>query len=98
MRTLALELAPYSIRVNSLHPTNVNTDMIQNEAIYHLFVPGSENPTREEFASVSRSMQALPIPWVEPVDISNALLFLASDEGRYITGVTFPVDAGMTQK
>ena len=98
MRTLALELAPYSIRVNSLHPTNVNTDMIQNEAMYHLFVPGSENPTREEFASVSQSMQALPISWVEPVDISNALLFLASDEGRYITGVTFPVDAGMTQK
>ena len=98
MRTLALELAPHSIRVNSLHPTNVNTDMIQNEAMYHLFVPGSENPTREEFASVSQSMQALPIPWVEPVDISNAVLFLASDEGRYITGVTFPVDAGMTQK
>jgi SDR family mycofactocin-dependent oxidoreductase len=98
MRTLALELAPHSIRVNSLHPTNVNTDMIQNEAIYKLFVPGSENPTKEEFAAVSQSMQALPIPWVEPVDISNALLFLASDEGRYITGVTFPVDAGITQK
>jgi SDR family mycofactocin-dependent oxidoreductase len=98
MRTLALELAPHSIRVNSLHPTNVNTDMIQNEAMYKLFVPGSENPTREEFAAVSQSMQALPIPWVEPVDISNALLFLASDEGRYITGVTFPVDAGITQK
>ena len=98
MRTLALELAPHSIRVNSLHPTNVNTDMIQNEAMYKLFVPGSENPTKEEFAAVSQSMQALPIPWVEPVDISNALLFLASDEGRYITGVTFPVDAGITQK
>jgi len=98
MRTLALELAPNSIRVNSLHPTNVNTDMIQNKAMYKLFVPGSENPTKEEFAAVSQSMQALPIPWVEPVDISNALLFLASDEGRYITGVTFPVDAGITQK
>jgi (+)-trans-carveol dehydrogenase len=98
MRTLALELAPNNIRVNSIHPTNVNTDMIQNEAMYKLFVPGSENPTKEEFAAVSQSMQALPIPWVEPVDISNALLFLASDEGRYITGVTFPVDAGITQK
>jgi (+)-trans-carveol dehydrogenase len=98
MRTLALELAPNSIRVNSIHPTNVNTDMIQNEAMYKLFVPGSQNPTREEFAAVSQSMQALPIPWVEPVDISNALLFLASDEGRYITGVTFPVDAGITAK
>jgi (+)-trans-carveol dehydrogenase len=98
MRTLALELAPHSIRVNSIHPTNVNTDMIQNEAMYRLFVPGSENPTPEEFAEVSQSMQALPIPWVESIDISNALLFLASDEGRYITGITFPVDAGITQK
>ena len=98
MRTLALELAPHSIRVNSLHPTQVNTPMIQNEAMYELFVPGSEHPTREEFAAVSQSMQALPIPWVEPIDISNALLFLASDEARYITGVTFPVDAGITQK
>jgi (+)-trans-carveol dehydrogenase len=98
MRTLALELAPNSIRVNSIHPTNVNTAMIQNDAMYRLFVPGSDHPTKEEFAAVSQSMQALPIPWVEPVDISNALLFLASDEGRYITGVTFPVDAGITQK
>ena len=72
--------------------------MIQNGAMYKLFVPGSENPTQEEFAALSQSLQALPIPWVEPVDISNALLFLASDEGRYITGVTLPVDAGMTQK
>jgi SDR family mycofactocin-dependent oxidoreductase len=98
MRTLALELAPHSIRVNSIHPTNVNTDMIQNEAMYRLFMPDSANPTRDEFATVSQSMQALPIPWVEAVDISNALVFLASDEARYVTGVTFPVDAGFTQK
>jgi (+)-trans-carveol dehydrogenase len=94
MRTLALELAPEMIRVNSVHPTSVNTDMVNNEATYKLFVPGVENPTTEQFAEVSTQMQALPIPWVEPVDISNALLFLASDEGRYITGVALPVDAG----
>jgi (+)-trans-carveol dehydrogenase len=98
MRTLALELAPHSIRVNSLHPTTVDTDMIQNDALYRLFLPAAEHPTREEFAAVSQGMQALPIPWVDPVDISNALLFLASDEARYITGVTLPVDAGTTQK
>ena len=98
MRTLALELAPHSIRVNSIHPTTVDTDMIQNDMMYRLFVPGSEHPTREEFAAVSQSRQPLRIPWVEPVDISNALLFLASDEARYITGVTFPVDAGSTQR
>jgi (+)-trans-carveol dehydrogenase/(-)-trans-carveol dehydrogenase len=94
MRTLALELAPYSIRVNSIHPTQVDTPMIQNEATYRLFRPDLDHPTRDDFAPASQSVNALPIPWVEPVDISNAVLFLASDEGRYVTGVTLPVDAG----
>jgi SDR family mycofactocin-dependent oxidoreductase len=94
MRTLALELAPYMIRVNSIHPTQVDTPMIQNEATYKLFRPDLEHPNRDDFAPASQSVNALPIPWVEPVDISNAVLFLASDEGRYITGVTLPVDAG----
>jgi SDR family mycofactocin-dependent oxidoreductase len=98
MRTLALELAPYSIRVNSIHPTQVDTPMIQNEATYKLFRPDLEHPTREDFAPASQSVNALPIPWVEPVDISNAVLFLASDEGRYVTGVTLPVDAGTVIK
>ena len=98
MRTLALELAPYSIRVNSLHPTQVDTPMIQNEATWRLFRPDLEHPTKEDFAPASQTVNALPIPWVEPVDISNALLFLASDEGRYITGVTLPVDAGTVIK
>jgi SDR family mycofactocin-dependent oxidoreductase len=98
MRTLALELAPYMIRVNSIHPTQVDTDMIQNEATYRLFRPDLEHPTREDFATASQSVNALPIPWVEPVDISNAVLFLASDEGRYLTGVTLPVDAGTVIK
>ncbi|MBD0735825.1 mycofactocin-coupled SDR family oxidoreductase [Streptomyces sp. CBMA29] len=94
MRTLALELAPDGIRVNSIHPTQVDTAMIQNEMTYKLFRPDLEHPTAEDFAEVSRSVIALPIPWVEPVDISNALLWLASDEGRYVTGVTLPVDGG----
>jgi (+)-trans-carveol dehydrogenase len=98
MRTLALELAPEMIRVNSVHPTQVDTEMIQNEATYKLFLPGSEHPTRAEFAPASQSMNALPIPWVESVDISNAVLFLASDEARYITGVPLPVDAGAVIK
>ncbi|HEX3513724.1 MAG TPA: mycofactocin-coupled SDR family oxidoreductase [Trebonia sp.] len=98
MRSLALELGPHSIRVNSLHPTNVDTDMIQNEAMYRLWFPESEHPTREEFGVLSQTMQALPIPWVDSVDVSNALLFLASDEARYITGSTLTVDAGLTIK
>lgn len=98
MRTLALELAPDSIRVNSIHPTQVDTDMIMNEATFRLFIPDAEHPTREDFAPASQAMNALPIPWVESVDISNALLFLASDEARYITGVALPVDAGAVTK
>jgi (+)-trans-carveol dehydrogenase len=98
MRTLALELAPHMIRVNSIHPTQVDTDMIQNETIWRLFAPDDPHPSRESFAPVSQEMNALPIPWVESRDISNALLFLASDEARYITGVTLPVDAGAVIK
>ena len=98
MRTLALELAPHMIRVNSLHPTQVNTDMVMNEPTFRLFMPGTEHPTVEDFRPVSQALNALPVPWVEPVDISNALLFLASDEARYITGVTLPVDAGAVIK
>ena len=93
MRTLAMELAPERIRVNSIHPTQVDTDMIQNQSIYSLFT-GKKDATKDDFAAASRQVIALPIPWVESVDISNALLFLASDEARYITGVPLPVDAG----
>src|SRR5258708_12644706 len=98
MRTLALELAPHSIRVNSVHPTGVDTLMIQNEATRRLFLPAVDNPTREHAAEVFTTTNALPVPWVEPRDISNAALFLASDEARYVTGVTLPVDAGYTIK
>jgi (+)-trans-carveol dehydrogenase len=98
MRTLTLELAPFSIRVNSLHPTTVNTPMIQNPATYALFRPDLEHPTADDAAESFLTLNALPVKWVEPVDISNALLFLASDEARYITGVTLPIDAGTLTK
>lgn len=93
MRTLALELAPHRIRVNSLHPTQVDTPMIQNQETWTLFT-GKPDGTRDEFGVVSGSAIPLPIPWVESIDVSNALLFLASDEARYITGVPLPVDGG----
>jgi len=98
MRTLALELAPDMIRVNSIHPTTVDTPMVQNEGTYRLFRPDLENPTKQDFADSATVMNALPIPWVEAVDISNAVLWLASDEARYVTGVMLPVDAGAAIK
>jgi SDR family mycofactocin-dependent oxidoreductase len=98
MRTLALELAPHSIRVNSLHPTNVDTPMIMNQATFALFRPDLEHPDRDDMAEAALTSNALPVAWVDSVDISNALLFLASDEARYVTGVTLSVDAGSALK
>jgi SDR family mycofactocin-dependent oxidoreductase len=94
MRTLANELGPYSIRVNTIHPTNVDTIMIQNPGTWAMFSPGDPEPSQEKAMPGFLSLNTLPVPWIEPVDISNAVLFLASDEARYVTGVTFPVDAG----
>jgi SDR family mycofactocin-dependent oxidoreductase len=94
MRALALELAPHSIRVNTVHPAAVDTPMIDNAAVRQLFLPDARNPSREEAAQLMKVLNALPIPWVESVDISNAVLWLASDEARYVTGITLPVDAG----
>ena len=99
MRTLANELAPDMVRVNTVHPGSVDDDMVNNPATYHVFMPDREGEiTREEVEPVFQTLNALPIPWVEPMDISNAVLFLASEEGRYITGVTLPVDAGASIK
>jgi (+)-trans-carveol dehydrogenase len=98
MRTLATELGSESIRVNSVHPTNVDTAMIHTDRLYRRFRPDLENPTREDMAEAAVHLHMLPIPWVDPVDISNTVLFLASDEARYITGVALPVDAGLSAK
>ncbi|CAM2764065.1 3-ketoacyl-ACP reductase [Mycobacterium intermedium] len=99
MRALAHELAPHNVRVNCVHPTNVDTPMIQNEAVSGAFRPDLDRPpTRDEFAEAARRMNMLGVPWVNPVDVANAALFLASDEARYITAVTLPVDAGATQR
>jgi (+)-trans-carveol dehydrogenase len=98
MRSVASEFAQHRVRVNSVHPTLVNTIMIQNEQVWGLFEPDNPHPTRESATPVFQTINALPVPWVEPVDISNAVLFLASDEARYITGVTLPVDAGALLK
>jgi SDR family mycofactocin-dependent oxidoreductase len=94
MRTLAAELAPHSIRVNSVNPTNVNTPMIDNDAYNHLFSGGKEGATQEDSLYALQGMNGLPVPFVEPVDISNAVIYLVSEAGRYVTGTTHVVDAG----
>ncbi|UNB56005.1 MULTISPECIES: mycofactocin-coupled SDR family oxidoreductase [unclassified Mycolicibacterium] len=98
MRTFAVELGAQNIRVNSVHPTNVNTPLFMNEPTMKLFRPDLENPGPEDMKVIGQLMHTLPIGWVEPEDIANAVLFLASDEARFITGVTLPVDGGSCLK
>ncbi|ALI24672.1 hypothetical protein XA26_08120 [Mycolicibacterium fortuitum] len=99
MRSLAHDLAPHGVRVNCVHPTNVDTPLIQNDLVRSGFRPDLDRPpTRDEFAAAATRMNLLAVPWVQPVDVANASLFLASDEARYITAVSLPVDAGSTQR
>ena len=92
--TLAVKLAPKSIRVNAVHPTNCNTDMLQSPPMYKSFRPDLENPTRADAEPVFGVQQAMKVNFIEPEDISNAILWLVSDEARYVTGMQLRVDAG----
>ena len=85
MRALACELAPHSIRVNTVHPTGVATPMIQNNWFRQLI---------QENAALTSARNLLDVPLIEPADVANAMVWLASDDARYVTGVTLPVDAG----
>ncbi len=99
MRGFAVELGHHNIRANTVHPpTHVSTQMLHNEGTFKMFRPDLENPGAEDMAPICQMFHTLPIPWVDAIDISNAVLFLASDEARYITGVTLPVDAGSCLK
>lgn len=98
MRSFAVELGQHMIRVNTVHPTHVSTGMIMNEGTWKLFRPDLENPGPDDMAPICQMFHTLPVPWVDAVDISNAVLFFASDESRYVTGVTLPVDAGSCLK
>jgi SDR family mycofactocin-dependent oxidoreductase len=96
MRSLALELAPHGIRCNSVHPTTVDTPMMNSQASFELFTGGMAGATKQDVANVMVHLNALKTSWVEAVDISNMVLFLASDEARFVTGTTQLVDAGAT--
>lgn len=94
VKSAALEFGPHGITVNAVCPTNVDTLMIQNPAMYSLFAPDIVNPLREDVVPGFTSLNALPIPWVEAKDISEGMLYLASDSGRYVTGETLSIAAG----
>ena len=90
MRTLMNELAPHNIRVNVIHPTGVQTPMITNNYMGEFL---GEYPDYAKYF-----VNALPVENIQPVDISNAIVYLSSEAGRYVTGVELPVDAGMSQR
>ncbi|WP_063039400.1 mycofactocin-coupled SDR family oxidoreductase [Nocardia pseudovaccinii] len=91
---IATHLAPSSIRANVVHPTNCDTPMLHSEPMYRSFRPDLEHPTRADAEPAFFVQQAMPVPFVDPEEISNAVLFLASDESRFITGTQLRVDAG----
>jgi (+)-trans-carveol dehydrogenase len=98
MRSLAVELGEHNIRCNSVLPTNVNTPMFMNEGVYRMYRPDLKNPGPDDIAAVASMTHVLPTGWIEPVDVSNAILFLVSDESRFVTGIELPVDAGALLK
>lgn len=98
MRSLARELGPEAIRVNSVHPCTTATAMVLNEATFRLVAPGVDNPTPEQVTPAFTAANTLPVPWIEPVDVANGILYLSSSEARFVTGMELKVDAGYTIK
>ncbi|MGW4100393.1 MULTISPECIES: mycofactocin-coupled SDR family oxidoreductase [unclassified Mycobacterium] len=99
---MSLHLAPKMIRVNAIHPTNCNTHLLQNDGMYSMFRPDltaeGKKATREDAEPLFTIFQAMPIPYIEPEDMANLGVFLASDDSRYITGQQIRVDGGSLLK
>jgi (+)-trans-carveol dehydrogenase len=93
MKTLSVELGPHNIRVNTISPGNTASPMFHSQFFVDLFV-GHEDATLDELEFPARATTTMPTGWAEAQDQSNAVLFLVSDEARFITGVNLPVDAG----
>ena len=93
MKVLAKEYGRYGIRVNTIHPNTISTAMVQNDTLYKIFRPDLEEPTLEDALPGFASMNPFGIPFIDAVHVSNAVVFLASDEALYISGAMIPVDA-----
>jgi (+)-trans-carveol dehydrogenase len=95
MKVLAQEAGPHRIRVNAVCPTTVRTPLVINDATFELFAPHLENPTEDDVREPFEGLNILPgVAWLEPEDVSDAVLFLCSDAAKFITGVALPIDAG----
>ncbi|MEU8966021.1 MULTISPECIES: mycofactocin-coupled SDR family oxidoreductase [unclassified Streptomyces] len=98
VNTLSQLVAAQHIRVNAVHPTNVDTRMLLNDAVYQAFLPDKESPTLQDAMPIFTGIQAMPIPYVTPEDVSHAVVYLASDEARYVTGLHLKIDGGAQVK
>jgi (+)-trans-carveol dehydrogenase len=97
MKVLAQELGPHRIRVNAICPTTVNTPLVINDATFELFAPDVENPGPDDVREAFAGLNALAdLPWIEPEDVAEAVLWLCSDAARYVTGIALPIDGGNT--
>jgi SDR family mycofactocin-dependent oxidoreductase len=95
MKVLAQEAGAHRIRVNAVCPTTVRTPLVINDATFELFAPHLENPTEDDVREPFEGLNILPgVAWLEPEDVSDAVLFLCSDAAKFITGVALPIDAG----
>ncbi|MFC4069618.1 mycofactocin-coupled SDR family oxidoreductase [Actinoplanes subglobosus] len=96
--TLAVQLAPSGTRVNAIHPTNVDTAMLRNDPMYRTFRPDLEQPGWDDAEAGFTGIQAMPIAYVEAIDVSHAVVYLASPESRYVTGLQMRIDGGALVK
>ena len=99
MKVLTQECGPHGIRVNAVCPTTVRTPLVINDSTFELFAPDVENPGEDDVREAFAGLNILPdVPWIEPGDVSDAVLFLCSNAAKYVTGVALPIDAGNTVK
>jgi NAD(P)-dependent dehydrogenase (short-subunit alcohol dehydrogenase family) len=94
VKSLAIELADRGVTVNAVAPTSVDTEMIQNEGFWRLFLPDAEQIREQDVRDAYTALNPIPIPWLQAADVSHSVLFLASDEAKFITGEVLPVALG----
>ncbi len=97
-KSVALELAGDGVTVNAVAPGNVSTPMIHNDTLYRLMRPDLDHPTREDVAPAMAGRHVQPVPWIEPEEITAAVVFLVSEGARHITGSVIDVDAGASAR
>jgi len=98
VNAIAFQLAATNRRINAIHPANCNTELLHSQPMYDTFRPDLEKPTREDAEPSFATFHAMAVPYVEPIDVSHAVVYLAADESRFVTGSHLKVDAGALVK